>query len=157
MCVLYFFSQSCRSCDSTFGLGSASNEEELSWFSSSHTNEESEDAMKLGFKFPPPESSVLKSASEQNEASRPNDASPSISESIKKNVSIGYKPSPQISESNKPDVLSHLSFMDGSETVTESKDDFTSKEHVSKNYFIKLPLIFTVCLMQEFLQFPVFS
>lgn len=119
-----------RSCDSTFGLGSASNEEELSWFSSSHTNEESEDAMKLGFKFPPPESSVLKSASEQNEASRPNDASPSISESIKKNVSIGYKPSPQISESNKPDVLSHLSFMDGSETVTESKDDFTSKEHV---------------------------
>ena len=134
MSVLYFVPQSCRSCDSTFGLGCASNDEELSWFSSSHTNEESEDALKLGFEIPPSESSVLRSVSEQNEASKRNDASPSIAESIKKNASIGYKTSPQICESNKPDVLSHLSFMDGSETVTDSKDVFTPKKHVSKIY-----------------------
>lgn len=131
MCII-FFPQSCRSCDLTFGLGSASNDEELGWFSSSHTNDESEDALKLGFEFPPSESSVLRIVSEQNEASKPKDAGPST-ESIKKNRSVGNKPSPQISESNMPDVLSHLSFTDGSETVSESKDDFTPKEDVSKN------------------------
>lgn len=103
---------------------------ELSWFSSSHTIEESEDALKLRFKFPP-ESSVLKSVSEQNEGSRPNGGYPSITESTRKNIFIGCKPGSQVSEANRPDALSHLSFMDGSETITERKDDFTPKEHVS--------------------------
>ncbi|XP_057466046.1 protein LNK1-like isoform X2 [Actinidia eriantha] len=62
-----------RSCDSTFGLGGVGNEDDLSWFSSSHTIEGSEDALKSDVKFSCLESSSFKNIPEQDEPSKLND------------------------------------------------------------------------------------
>lgn len=42
---LHLFLGPCRSCDSTFGLDSLNNEDDLGWFSSAQPNEETEGAM----------------------------------------------------------------------------------------------------------------
>ncbi|XP_071715504.1 protein LNK1-like isoform X2 [Rutidosis leptorrhynchoides] len=47
-----------RSCDSSFGLGVTSNDDELGWFTSDPT-EATEEALKMDFKFPSPEPSGL--------------------------------------------------------------------------------------------------
>ncbi|XP_021899877.1 protein LNK1 isoform X3 [Carica papaya] len=67
-----------RSCDSTFGLGSLSNEENLCWFPSSHTAEDSEDALTSNSK--------LTSISEHQEPARPNNQGSSTDDSCKRNA-----------------------------------------------------------------------
>lgn len=46
----------CRNCDSSFGLN---NDEELGWFASDEIGGDTEEALKMDFKFPCPEPSAL--------------------------------------------------------------------------------------------------
>ena len=124
--IFYFLS--CRSCDSTFGLESLSNEDELCWFSSSHDTEVSEDALKSNKKFSGDEASTLRNIPEYHEVSRPNNAGISINDSDKRCVSMGDQMN---SETSDVDELAALSFVTGSDTKPESKDDSTLKDRVS--------------------------
>ncbi|KAL7227750.1 hypothetical protein ACSBR1_022598 [Camellia fascicularis] len=117
-----------RSCDSTFGLGSVGNEDEFSWLSSSHTIEESEHVLKSAFKFSCPESSPFKNISEQHEPSKLNNGSSSVNDSNMDCASISYKSSFQASEGGEPDDLGHLTFLNGSDAISEIKDEFAPKE-----------------------------
>ncbi|XP_057976714.1 protein LNK1 isoform X2 [Malania oleifera] len=119
-----------RSCDSTFGLGSVNNEDELSWFSSSNAIEGSED-VKPGFKFSSPESSALGSVSEYHEAPRLNNPSPSLDGCDKSNVSIKFKTNSCTSDPNQHAALCSLSFMNGSNTISDTKDCFMPKEQIN--------------------------
>ncbi|KDP45828.1 hypothetical protein JCGZ_17435 [Jatropha curcas] len=118
-----------RSCDSTFGLGSLSNEDDLCWFSSSHSIEGSEDALKLGSKFLSSEASALNSKSEHHEASRVNNAGPSA----KKSVSMGEKISSTAAGVTDDSGFGHLQFSNGSDTTSLSKDSLMHKEQISSN------------------------
>lgn len=60
-----------RSCDSTFGMDSLNNDEELSWFSSSNATEGSEDALKSGLKFSGPNAGSSKGVSENYDDFKP--------------------------------------------------------------------------------------
>ncbi|XP_022744264.1 protein LNK1-like isoform X2 [Durio zibethinus] len=82
-----------RSCDSTFGLGSLSNEDDLCWFSSSQANEGSQDALSADAK--------LKSVPEHCATSRPDGAGPSTIDSNKNSVFLSDKISPQIKQSRQ--------------------------------------------------------
>ncbi|GMY39015.1 protein LNK1 [Fagus crenata] len=117
-----------RSCDSTFGLESLSNEDELCWFSSSHDTEVSEDALKSNKKFSGDEASALRNIPEYHEVSRPNNAGISINDSDKRCVSMGDQMN---SETSDVDELAALSFVTGSDTKPESKDDSTLKDRIN--------------------------
>ncbi|XP_022763710.1 protein LNK1-like isoform X3 [Durio zibethinus] len=111
-----------RSCDSTFGLESLSNEDDLCWFSSSQVTEGSQDALKADAK--------LNSVPEHRATSRPDSAGPSTIDSNKKIV----LPSDKISSLNmKGDNagLSHMSSLNVSNKDSESKDDSTPNEQIS--------------------------
>lgn len=134
----------CRSCDSTFGLGSLSNEDDLCWFSSSHSPEGTEDALKLGSKFPNSEASALNSVPQHLEASRLSNAGPSINDSTKKSLVMGDKISSSSASAVDHSSLDHLTFPNISDTKSVSKDDLLLKEQVCKvfmfqvnSYFLK--------------------
>ncbi|KAK9286856.1 hypothetical protein L1049_015262 [Liquidambar formosana] len=120
-----------RSCDSTFGLASGNNEVELCWFSSSHATEGSEDAQKPGFKFSCSESNALKSISENHEVSQPNNESLSVNGSNKRSASNSCKTSSRTSDSNEPSALGHISFVNGLDIISESKDDYAPREQIN--------------------------
>ncbi|KAK9110680.1 hypothetical protein Sjap_018740 [Stephania japonica] len=73
-----------RSCDSTFGIGSSANNDELSWLSSSsHALNDSDDSLRAGFKSSYFESSALKNTSKYCEVDTnliSDDLKPSVSE-----------------------------------------------------------------------------
>ncbi|KAJ7968184.1 Protein LNK1 isoform X2 [Quillaja saponaria] len=73
-----------RSCDSTFGMGSLSNEEEL-WLPASYGTEGSDDLLKSDFKFSCAEASPLKCVSDYCEDSKANSAGPSVTNFSQKN------------------------------------------------------------------------
>ncbi|XP_052192062.1 protein LNK1-like [Diospyros lotus] len=116
-----------RSCDSTFGLGSVANEDELSWFSPSHTIEGSEDVLKSDFKFCFPQSSPLKSMLDQHEHGKLNDGSFSNNGSNVDSTSVSYKSRFQASECGEPDAIGHLTLMNESDALSQSKDHFAPK------------------------------
>ncbi|KAG2705115.1 hypothetical protein I3760_05G037200 [Carya illinoinensis] len=116
-----------RSCDSSFGLGSLSNEDDLCWFSSSHAAEVSEDALKSD-KFIGHEASIFKSISECDETSSPKSACLPINYPNKKSVSIRGEMNSYTSHIDDPASLGQLSFLNGSDTKTEHRDDLMPKE-----------------------------
>lgn len=122
MLIFFFLIISCRSCDSTFGLGSLNNEDDFCWFSSSHSAEASPDAVKLGSKLASSESSALNNASEHSEASRLNSSSPLINDSKKKNLVVD-KVSPKTSSTIDYSALDHLSYLNESDVKTVIKVD----------------------------------
>ncbi|GKB09854.1 ribonuclease H-like domain-containing protein, partial [Tanacetum coccineum] len=70
-----------RSCDSSFGLGVTNKDDELRWFTSAHV-EGTEEAIKMGFKFPCSEPSGLKNMLPNNDSPASNNQRSScISES----------------------------------------------------------------------------
>lgn len=110
-----------RGCDSIFGLGDASNEDELCWFSSSHAIDGSEDVTKSAFKFSSSEaSSPLEIKQEHTEAHRMDNGSPSIDDSNQNNLSITTRGS--------SDGTGQPSYANGFITDSESKDGVTFKE-----------------------------
>lgn len=122
----------CRSCDSSFGLGGAGNEDELGWFSSSDAIEGSEDVLKSDLKFSCPEANAMKNDS--REASNMSNESSSINDLRTRSALDSCNASSRPSETDEPTTLSHLSFATGSNQSSESKDNFMPKDQVrSKN------------------------
>lgn len=122
-----------RSCDSTFGLGSLSNEDDLCWFSSSDFTERSDDALNLGSKFLNSEASALDSVSEHPEASQLSCDDPSVYNSNKKSIFTDDKISSRTSSAVDHSSLGYLTFLNGSETKSASIDDLVLKEKMSWN------------------------
>lgn len=122
-----------RSCDSTFGLGSLSNEDDLCWFSSSDFTERSDDALNLGSKFLNSEASALDSVSEHPEASQLSCDDPSVYNSNKKSIFTDDKISSRTSSAVDHSSLGYLTFLNGSETKSASMDDLVLKEKMSWN------------------------
>lgn len=120
--ILHLSYFSCRSCDSTFGLGSLSNDNDLCWFSSSQANEGSQDTLK--------EDTKLNNLPEHCATSRPDSAGPSI-DSTEKSVFPSDKISSTIRSCDNSG-LAHVSSLNVSNTESESKDDLTPNELVSK-------------------------
>ncbi|XVF67198.1 hypothetical protein PTKIN_Ptkin10aG0101200 [Pterospermum kingtungense] len=102
-----------RNCDSTFGLGSLSNEDDLCWFSSSQANEGSQDILEADGK--------LNNLPEHCATSRPEGAGPSTIDSNKKSVL------PRGDNSG----LAHVSSLNVLNTESESKDYLTPNELIS--------------------------
>ncbi|XP_038991239.1 protein LNK1-like isoform X1 [Hibiscus syriacus] len=111
-----------RSCDSTFGLGSLSNEDDLCWFSSSQVTEGSHDAFKADAK--------LNSIPQHCASSRLDCAVSSTVESSEKSVhSSDNAGSRSINGDNAG--LSHMSYLNVSNEESESKDGLTLIEQIS--------------------------
>ncbi|XP_028055845.1 protein LNK1-like isoform X2 [Camellia sinensis] len=115
-----------RSCESTFGIGGAGNEDDLCWFSSSHSIEGPQDVLKSEFKFSCPESSPFNNIPEQHEPSKLNNASSSVNNSSMESASISYESGFQASEGVEIDALDNLKFMNGSGTMSKSKEEVKS-------------------------------
>lgn len=117
-----------RSCDSTFGIGSVSNEDDFSWFSSSQEFEGSEDMLRSGFKSSCSGSSPLKSTSENDGPSMSNNESLSVDGSIKTIISNSNSTSSQRLHSVEPAALGHMSFVNELGMLTEARDEFPPME-----------------------------
>ncbi|XWS63159.1 hypothetical protein CRYUN_Cryun06bG0072300 [Craigia yunnanensis] len=102
--------------DSTFGLGSLSNEDDLCWFSSSQATEGSQDA--------------LRADPEECAASRPDSAGPSTIDSNRKSVFLSDKIS-SVNMSGDNAGLAQISSLHVSNKESESKDDLTPNEQIS--------------------------
>ena len=135
---------SCRSCDSTFGLGSLSNEDDLCWFSSSDFTERSDDALNLGSKFLNSEASALDSVSEHPEASQLSSDDPSVYDSNKKSIFTDDKISSRTSSAVDHSSLGYLTFLNGSETKSASMDDLVLKEKVGEVFMFLNNIFFSI-------------
>ncbi|XP_054803533.1 protein LNK1-like isoform X3 [Prosopis cineraria] len=76
-----------RSCDSTFGMGNLNNEEKFCWLPSSHSTEESNEALKSDFEFSCAEADPMKIMSDYKIDSKPDIEGPPIAD-------FNEKPSP---------------------------------------------------------------
>lgn len=114
-----------RSCDSSLWLGSTRNEDEIGWFSASDAIEGSEDASKSNLKFSYPVSNALRSLSEDLELKN---ESFSVNDSNMESVCVSYKASSQLSEIDDPVSLSSLTFVNESNEISESKDNFILRD-----------------------------
>ncbi|KAL1125893.1 hypothetical protein V6Z11_A13G074100 [Gossypium hirsutum] len=110
-----------RSCDSTFGLGSLSNEDDLCWVSSSHATEGFQDVLKADAK--------LNSLPEHCATSRPDNVGLSTIDSYKKNVLPRDKISSLDTSGDNPG-LADMSSLDVSNKESEIKDDLTPTEQL---------------------------
>lgn len=120
-----------RTCDSTFGLGSVGNEDDLSWFSSAHTVEGSDVMLKSEVDFSCLESGPFKNVPEQHEPSKLNIASSSVNGSDMDSASNSYKSSFRASKGGEPHDLGHFPLMNGSDVISESKYGFAPKEQIN--------------------------
>ncbi|XP_038995918.1 protein LNK1-like isoform X1 [Hibiscus syriacus] len=111
-----------RSCDSTFGLGSLSNEDDLCWFSSSQVTEGSQDGFKADAK--------LNSIPQHCASSRLDYAVSSTIDSSKRSVHSSDKIG---SRSRKGDNAGfvHMSYVNVSNEESESKDELTLIEQIN--------------------------
>ncbi|KAE8677848.1 Dentin sialophosphoprotein-related, putative isoform 5 [Hibiscus syriacus] len=110
-----------RNCDSTFGLGSLSNEDDLHWVSSSQATEGSLDVLKDDAKLNSlPENCTTSSA----------DAGPSTIDSNKKSILLSDKRS-SLSMSSRNSSLAHMSSLNVSNNGSGSKDDLTPNVQIS--------------------------
>ncbi|KAK8568352.1 hypothetical protein V6N13_106275 [Hibiscus sabdariffa] len=110
-----------RTCDSTFGLGSLSNEDDLCWVSSSQATEGSQDVLKADAK--------LNSLPENYATSSP-DEGPSTIDSNKKSVLLSDKIS-SLGMSNRNSGLAHMSSLNVSNNESGSKDGLTLNKQIS--------------------------
>lgn len=120
-----------RSCDSTFGLGSLNNDDELCWFSSSNATEGSEDELKSGFKFSNSDASSSKVASDYHEDLKPKNAAPLIDGLNKKNISNSKKTTLN-TDVNDTAAPGHISFENEFDSKLESRHVLMPKEQVKE-------------------------
>lgn len=124
---------SCRSCDSTFGLGT-SNTDELGWFSSSDVIEGSEDASRSDFKFSCAAPNGLENILVSEDAAGLNEASGSINNSgMRSQSDDSYRGSLWDLEKDECATLNHLSFVDGSRS--SDYEDGSMPERLVSNFF----------------------
>ncbi|KAF2317393.1 hypothetical protein GH714_021649 [Hevea brasiliensis] len=122
-----------RSCDSTFGLGSLSNEDDLYWFSSSHSMEGSEDALRLGSKVSSSEASALNCISDHHDASVLNNVDSSVNDSNKESLITSDKICSNIAGATEISAFSHLQFPNGPVAKSASKDDLVLNDQVNSH------------------------
>ncbi|XP_022140999.1 protein LNK1 isoform X2 [Momordica charantia] len=120
-----------RNCDSTFGLGNLSNEDDLRWFSPSHGSEKLEDPSKPNFKFSCCEGSTINDASEFNEDSNPVNSDPSSDGLNRNNILTGCKVNDGITDIGESPAISHLSAADVSDIKSNSRGDLMPKNQES--------------------------
>ncbi|XP_022725219.1 protein LNK1-like isoform X3 [Durio zibethinus] len=111
-----------RSCDSTFGLVSLINEDDLWWFSSSQVTEGSQNALKTDAK--------LNSVPGECATSRSESAGPSTIDSNKKSVFLSDKIS-SLNMSSDNSGRAHMLSLHVSNKESESKDDLTPNEQIT--------------------------
>ncbi|KAK6945719.1 hypothetical protein RJ641_013263 [Dillenia turbinata] len=80
-----------RNCDSTFGAGTANDDDELFWFSSPNAIPRSEEALRLGPEISSSESCALRTTADGHEACLTTNSSPSVKELRKKNTGSDYE------------------------------------------------------------------
>ncbi|XP_065849309.1 protein LNK1 isoform X2 [Euphorbia lathyris] len=122
-----------RSCDSTFGLGSLSNEDDLCWFPPSHSTEGAEDALKLGSKFSSSEGSAVECISYDNQAPKLNGGDPSVNDTNKRSLLLGDKLSANTTSVAEHSGFDHLQFSNGSDARSAIKNDSLLKEQISSH------------------------
>ncbi|XP_030473910.1 protein LNK1 [Syzygium oleosum] len=122
-----------RSCDSTFGVGSLSNDDDLGWFSISEAIEGSEDAIKSEFEFSCSDSKVVNRASETRGNSLPHGYALSHNDTKKKSATMCDNLSMQVNGSGETGALGHTSSMNGSGAQSESKEDSMSEKEMNKH------------------------
>ncbi|XP_012459010.1 protein LNK1 isoform X1 [Gossypium raimondii] len=110
-----------RSCDSTFGLGSLSNEDDMCWFSSSQVAEGSQGALKADAKL---------NGLQECPTSRSASAGLATVDSIKKSEFLNEKITSVNMSSDNAD-LAHLSSVHVPNKESESKDGSTPSEQIS--------------------------
>ncbi|KAA3488527.1 protein LNK1-like [Gossypium australe] len=138
---IYRFPLNHISCDSTFGLGSLSNEDDLCRVSSSHATERSQDVLKADAK--------LNSLPEHCATSGPDNVGPSTIDSYKKNVLPSDKISSLDTSGDNPG-LADMSSLDVSSKESEIKDDLAPTEQVSKIFpFSKLSVPLPIDLLSR--------
>lgn len=126
-----FFSFLGRSCDSTFGIESLKNDEELCWFSSSNATEGSENELKSGLKFSGSNAGSSKGVTDHREAFKPDDLGHSNSDSCKKYSSVGNRMCSQNTDADDRAALGHVSFLNGLDTKSGSETMLMPKEQVN--------------------------
>ncbi|KAM7474873.1 hypothetical protein LguiB_022116 [Lonicera macranthoides] len=119
-----------RSCDSSFQLGVAGDQDDLGWFSSSEAIEGSEDAVKSDFKFSCPESDALKGISENPEPSKLYSERFPINDSRMKSAVASYKASCQPLYVDEPATVGHSFLVNGSDRTSEGKDNSINNEKI---------------------------
>ncbi|XP_010268072.1 PREDICTED: protein LNK1-like isoform X2 [Nelumbo nucifera] len=122
-----------RSCDSTFGQGNASNDDEMSWFSSSsRAIDGPEDPLKKsGFKSSCSESSELRSTSKHRQPDMkisPDTVSPLVTDSDNSDI---CRTSSQAMDAVEAVTLEDSSYTDWLDTDTENRDETLSKREVA--------------------------
>ncbi|KAG8651661.1 hypothetical protein MANES_06G010600v8 [Manihot esculenta] len=122
-----------RSCDSTFGLESLSNEDDLCWFSLSHATEGSQDALKSGSKFSSSEASALNYTSDHHDASRLNNVDSSVNDSNKETLLTGDKISSNTAGATDISAFGQLQFPNRSVANSTSKDETMLHEQINSN------------------------
>ncbi|XP_030550324.1 protein LNK1 [Rhodamnia argentea] len=122
-----------RSCDSTFGVGSLSNDDDLGWFSTSEAIEGSEDAIKSGLEFSCSDSKIVNRASETCGNSLPHGNFLSHDDPRKKSATLCDNMSMQVNGSGETAALGHISSMNGSGAQSESKEDSMSEKEMNKH------------------------
>lgn len=131
---IYPHAISSRSCDSTFGVGSLSNDDDLGWFSTSQAIEGSEDVIKSEFEFSCSDSKVVNRVSETCGNSLPHGNVLSHDDPNKKIAAMSDNISMQVNSSGESAALGHTSSMNGSGAQSESKEDSMSEKEVVKFY-----------------------
>lgn len=126
---------SCRSCDSTFGLGSLSNDDDFGWFSPSHAIEGSEDALKSGFQFSCSEPIELRSVSENHRESGPDGVDLSVDDSKVRTATVSDNLGSHITCACEAATFNHLQFVNGLDMKSKSKGDSMPKEEVVNFFF----------------------
>ncbi|KAG8639754.1 protein LNK1 isoform X2 [Manihot esculenta] len=122
-----------RSCDSTFGLGSLSNEDDLCWFSSSRSTGASEDALKLGSKFSSSKASVLNCISERHDACSLNNADASVNDSNKESLVTGDKIRSNTAGAAENSAFSRMQFPNGSDAKSVSKNELMLNKQINSH------------------------
>ncbi|KAF4365945.1 hypothetical protein F8388_019189 [Cannabis sativa] len=117
-----------RNCDSTFGIESLSNDEELCWFPPTNATEGSEN--KSGLKFSGSNASSSVGVSNHHEDIKQDGVGYST-HSEKKIGSVGNSVCLQNTDADDPAALGHLSFLNGLDTKSGSEDIFMPKEQIT--------------------------
>ncbi|KAL7001909.1 hypothetical protein U1Q18_003056 [Sarracenia purpurea var. burkii] len=118
-----------RSCDSTFGIGVVDNEEEINWLTLSDMIEGYDDVLKSDFRFSILETSPFQKTTDQHEPSKYF----SVDDSNMYGSSVSHKSCFRVSGGAEPNALGHFTFLDGSNSISESKDEFAPKEQIDSH------------------------
>ncbi|XP_043720513.1 protein LNK1 [Telopea speciosissima] len=124
-----------RSCDSTFGQGNTSHDDEFSCFSSSsHAIDGSEDALKSGLKSSSSDSNELRSISKHHESDnrfRVDTITPLINDSEENSAPNDYKIDSRVLDGGEPATLGHTAYVGWSDANVQNRWQSSSIEQIN--------------------------